>query len=50
MGNFAKAMHVLQKLLTEVVSESIGLNPNYLQEEVEKWLASPGCELLPCIS
>jgi isopenicillin N synthase-like dioxygenase len=35
MGNYAKAVQVLQKQLMEVVLESLGLNPNYLQDEVE---------------
>ncbi|PON99732.1 Oxoglutarate/iron-dependent dioxygenase [Trema orientale] len=35
MGNYAKAIHNLQKQLMELILESLGLNPNYLQEEVE---------------
>ncbi|XP_040992616.1 flavanone 3-dioxygenase 3-like [Juglans microcarpa x Juglans regia] len=35
MGNYAEAVQVLQKQLMEVVLESLGLNPNYLQDDVE---------------
>ncbi|XP_054781887.1 flavanone 3-dioxygenase 3-like [Prosopis cineraria] len=35
MGKFAKATLVLQKHLRETVFESIGLNPNYLEEELD---------------
>jgi isopenicillin N synthase-like dioxygenase len=35
MGIYAKAVQVLQKQLMEVVLESLGLNTNYLQDEVE---------------
>ena len=36
MGNYAKAVQMLQKQLMEVVLESLGLNPTYIQDEVEK--------------
>ncbi|KAM5554691.1 flavanone 3-dioxygenase 3-like [Rosa sericea] len=35
MGNYAKAVQVLQQQIMELVIESLGLNPNYLHEEVE---------------
>ncbi|KAL6289914.1 hypothetical protein ACE6H2_007424 [Prunus campanulata] len=35
MGNYAKAVQVLQEQIMELVIESLGLNPKYLQEEVE---------------
>ncbi|CAB4269582.1 unnamed protein product [Prunus armeniaca] len=35
MGNYAKAVQVLQEQIMELVLESLGLNPKYLQEEVE---------------
>jgi isopenicillin N synthase-like dioxygenase len=35
MGSYAKEVQVLQKQLMEVVLESLGLNPNDLQDEVE---------------
>ncbi|XP_060672905.1 flavanone 3-dioxygenase 3-like [Ziziphus jujuba] len=35
MANYTKAIHVLQKQLMGLVFESLGLNPNYLEEEVE---------------
>ncbi|KAJ0589768.1 putative flavanone 3-dioxygenase [Helianthus annuus] len=35
MGNYAKAMQVLQKQLMEVVLESLGLNANYLHDDIE---------------
>lgn len=35
MGIYAKAVQVLQKQLMEIVLKSLGLNPNYLQDEVE---------------
>ena len=35
MGNYSKAVQILQKELMEVVLESLGLNPNHLQDEVE---------------
>ena len=35
MGNYSKAVQMLQKELMEVVLESLGLNPNHLQDEVE---------------
>lgn len=36
MGSYAKVVQVLQKQLMEVVLEILGLNPNYLQNEIEK--------------
>lgn len=36
MGNYARVVQVLQKQLMEVVLEILGLNPNYLQNEIEK--------------
>ncbi|KAK9273122.1 hypothetical protein L1049_017929 [Liquidambar formosana] len=36
MGNYAVAVQNLQKQLVEVVLESLGLNPNYLEKEFEK--------------
>ena len=36
MGNYAKAVQMFQKQLMEVVLESLGLNPTYIQDEVEK--------------
>ncbi|KAK6162667.1 hypothetical protein DH2020_002508 [Rehmannia glutinosa] len=35
MGNYAKAVHELHKKLMEVVFESLGLRPDYLQEDIE---------------
>ncbi|MFS7931153.1 putative flavanone 3-dioxygenase [Helianthus anomalus] len=35
MGNYAKAMKDLQKQLMEVVLESLGLNVNYLHDDIE---------------
>lgn len=35
MGNYAKAVQALQQQIMELVIESLGLNPNYLDEEVE---------------
>ncbi|KAK2968059.1 hypothetical protein RJ640_028482 [Escallonia rubra] len=36
MGNYAKAAYKLQKQLMKVVFESLGLNANYLHDEIEK--------------
>ena len=36
MGSYADAMHTLQKKLMEVVLESLGLNANYLHEDIEE--------------
>ncbi|KAF7845034.1 flavanone 3-dioxygenase 3-like [Senna tora] len=36
MGNYAKAIQVLQKQLMEVLFESLGLNPSYLEEEIKQ--------------
>ncbi|KAL5795061.1 hypothetical protein ACOSP7_003655 [Xanthoceras sorbifolium] len=36
MGNYAKAVQVLQKQLLEAVLESLGLNLNYLDKEIEE--------------
>ncbi|KAJ7950767.1 2-oxoglutarate (2OG) and Fe(II)-dependent oxygenase superfamily protein [Quillaja saponaria] len=36
MGNYAKAVLVLQKQLMEIIIESLGLNPTYLQEEIKE--------------
>lgn len=36
MGNYAEAIQDLQKQLMEAVSESLGLNSDYLQEEAEE--------------
>ncbi|GKD56945.1 flavanone 3-dioxygenase 3-like protein, partial [Tanacetum coccineum] len=36
MGSYADAMHTLQKLLMEVILESLGLNANYLHEDIEE--------------
>lgn len=36
MGSYADAMHTLQKQLMEVVLESLGLNANYLHEDIEE--------------
>ncbi|XP_047333709.1 flavanone 3-dioxygenase 3-like [Impatiens glandulifera] len=35
MGNYAKAAHMLQNQLIELVFESLGLNPKYLHEDIE---------------
>lgn len=35
MGTYAKSTQVLQKELVEAVFESLGLNPNYLEEEIK---------------
>ncbi|KAL2234098.1 protein DOWNY MILDEW RESISTANCE 6 [Sesamum indicum] len=36
MGNYAKAAHILHKKLMEVVLESLGLRPDYLQKDTEE--------------
>ncbi|CAA7029571.1 unnamed protein product [Microthlaspi erraticum] len=36
MGRYAEATHVLHKQLIEAISESLGLDKNYLQEEIEE--------------
>ncbi|XP_002526463.2 flavanone 3-dioxygenase 3 [Ricinus communis] len=36
MGNYATALQNLQKQLMEVVLESLGLNPNYLRNEIKE--------------
>lgn len=36
MGTYAQALHMFQKMVVEVVFESLGLNPNYLHEELEE--------------
>ncbi|CAH1448172.1 unnamed protein product [Lactuca virosa] len=36
MGSYAKAVKILQKQLMEVVLESIGLNANYLHDDIEE--------------
>lgn len=36
VGKYAEATHVLHKQLIEAISESLGLEKNYLQEEVEE--------------
>ncbi|KAK9055892.1 hypothetical protein SSX86_026979 [Deinandra increscens subsp. villosa] len=36
MGSYAKAMKVLQKQLMEVLFESLGLNANYLHDDIEE--------------
>ena len=36
MGNYARVVQVLQKQLMEVVLEILVLNPNYLQNKIEK--------------
>ncbi|PWA93349.1 protein DMR6-LIKE OXYGENASE 1 [Artemisia annua] len=36
MGSYADAMHTLQKRLMEVVLESLGLNANYLHEDIDE--------------
>nr|XP_043622504.1 flavanone 3-dioxygenase 3-like [Erigeron canadensis] len=36
MGSYAKATHVLHKKLMEVVLESLGLNTNYLHDDIEE--------------
>lgn len=36
MGTYAQALHMFQKMVVGVVFESLGLNPNYLQEELEE--------------
>lgn len=36
MGTYTQALHVFQKQVMEVVFESLGLNPNYMNEEIEK--------------
>ncbi|KAJ9565559.1 hypothetical protein OSB04_001525 [Centaurea solstitialis] len=36
MGSYAKAVHTLHKQLMEVVLESVGLNANYLHDDIEK--------------
>ncbi|XP_037495836.1 flavanone 3-dioxygenase 3 [Jatropha curcas] len=36
MGNYATAVQNLQKQLMEAVLESLGLKPNYLQDEIEE--------------
>ena len=54
MGNYAKAIHNIQKQLMKLTLESLGVNPNYSQEEVEEgfqvlavncYLACPELEL-----
>ncbi|KAL3516843.1 hypothetical protein ACH5RR_023745 [Cinchona calisaya] len=35
MGNYVQAVHALHKMLMKVVFESLGLSPNYLQEEID---------------
>ncbi|XP_071686567.1 flavanone 3-dioxygenase 3-like [Rutidosis leptorrhynchoides] len=35
MGSYAKAAHILQKQLMELVLESLGLNMNYLHDDIE---------------
>ena len=35
MGNYAKAVHVLQEQIMELVLETLGLNSNYFEEEAE---------------
>ncbi|KAJ0053181.1 hypothetical protein Pint_00088 [Pistacia integerrima] len=37
-GNYAKAVQLLQKQLLEVILETLGLNINYLQEDIEEGL------------
>ncbi|KAI4354688.1 hypothetical protein L6164_003535 [Bauhinia variegata] len=36
MGKYSKAIQELQKQLMGIIFESLGLNPNFLQEEIEK--------------
>ncbi|CAH2063413.1 unnamed protein product [Thlaspi arvense] len=36
VGRYAEATHVLHKQLIEAISESLGLEKNYLQEEIEE--------------
>lgn len=36
MGNYARATQVLQKQIVELVFESLGLNPSYLEEEIKR--------------
>jgi isopenicillin N synthase-like dioxygenase len=36
VGKYAEATHVLHKQLIEAISESLGLEKNYLQEEIEE--------------
>ncbi|PIN01728.1 Iron/ascorbate family oxidoreductase [Handroanthus impetiginosus] len=36
MGNYAKAVHILHKMLMEVVFESLGLRPDHLQKDIEQ--------------
>ncbi|EYU40361.1 hypothetical protein ABFS82_02G140600 [Erythranthe guttata] len=36
MGNYAKAVHILHKELMEVLFESLGLKPDYLQNDIEE--------------
>ncbi|XP_044491985.1 2-oxoglutarate-dependent dioxygenase 21, chloroplastic-like [Mangifera indica] len=38
MGNYAKAVQLLQKQVLEAILESLGLNINYLQEDIEEGL------------
>lgn len=36
MGNYANATQVLQKQVMEIILESLGLNPGYLEEEINQ--------------
>nr|GMD65135.1 protein DMR6-LIKE OXYGENASE 2-like [Ipomoea batatas]GMD71645.1 protein DMR6-LIKE OXYGENASE 2-like [Ipomoea batatas] len=36
IGNYAKAVHELQKKLMELIFESLGLHPTYLKEDIEE--------------
>ncbi|OVA07861.1 Oxoglutarate/iron-dependent dioxygenase [Macleaya cordata] len=36
MGNYAEAVHALHIQLLQAIFESLGLNPNYLQEEIQE--------------
>ncbi|PIN18350.1 Iron/ascorbate family oxidoreductase [Handroanthus impetiginosus] len=36
MGNYAKDVHVLHKMLMEVVFDSLGLRPDHLQKDIEQ--------------
>lgn len=41
MGTYAKAVHTLQKQLMAIVLENLGLNANYLHEDIEA-----GCQVM----
>ncbi|KAL5862371.1 hypothetical protein ACOSQ4_003667 [Xanthoceras sorbifolium] len=47
MGNYAKAVQVLQKQLLEAVLESLGLNLNYLDKEIEEGMQAMAVNCYP---